>query len=88
MITFVVAGFAGILLSVIYWGLLVVPTIGSSPVFSHTLTRSLLGMLTRLGLIGLAAYSVLHYGLNHLILMMIAFYTTLMLIMITYKGAR
>ena len=88
MITFALAIITGIFLSIIYWGLLIVPTIGSFPFLSKTIVGTITGAVVRLGLVGLAAYGMLHYGLNHLILMIIAFYTALMVIMITYKGGR
>lgn len=86
MITFAFALITGIFLAAIYWGLLIVPTIGSFPFFSQPLVRMVMGSMVRLGVVALAAVCMLHYGLNHLILMMIVFYTALVVIMIAYKG--
>lgn len=86
MISLALALITGIFLAIIYWGLLIVPTIGSFPFFSQPLLRIITGTVARLGLVALAAVCMLHYDLNHLILMMIAFYTALVVIMIAYKG--
>lgn len=88
MFTFVGAACVGVFLAGIYTLLLVVMTTGSS-IFSRMpyMLRIVGGVGIRMGIVAIAVMCMLLLSINHLILMMIAFYATVVIVMIAYKGA-
>jgi|GEM_PF-6645296 len=83
------AALVGVILAGIHITLLAM-TVAGSTFFAriHPVMRIVGGMCLRMGIIALVVWCMLRLSINHLILMMIAFYATEVVIMIAYKGVR
>lgn len=79
----------GVLLGLIYTGLLIGPIMRRLGVFKpYTFLWTISSICLRMAVVAVAVCGMLHYSINHLILMMIAFYATVVALMIAYKGGR